>query len=77
VIYLFIFSTHVFFLCECFFCRTFFPAVCQTLCASNTKPDIKAAATDTLRAIQRYSSEYIGNWADTQAQKDELKRLLV
>lgn len=32
--------------------RIFFPAICQTLCAANSKPEVKTTAADTLRAIQ-------------------------
>lgn len=51
--------------------------VCQTICSSSTKPEIKTSAIDTLRMIQLNTSEYVGNWTDSAVYKEEIKRLLL
>eukprot|EP00602_Paraphysomonas_sp_CaronLab_P002010 CAMPEP_0185022652 /NCGR_PEP_ID=MMETSP1103-20130426/5358_1 /TAXON_ID=36769 /ORGANISM="Paraphysomonas bandaiensis, Strain Caron Lab Isolate" /LENGTH=1419 /DNA_ID=CAMNT_0027554823 /DNA_START=78 /DNA_END=4334 /DNA_ORIENTATION=+ len=42
--------------------RNFYPVVCQTLCSNSSKSEVKTFAADTLRAIQKNSNEYIGDW---------------
>lgn len=60
-----------------FIFRNFFPVTCQSICSANTKPEIKTSAIETLRMIQSYSSDYIGNWTDSPLYKEEIKRLLL
>jgi hypothetical protein len=57
--------------------RIIFPTICQCLFAAASKGEIKVAAGDTLKALQRYTSDRIWQWVDAPLQQEEIKRLTV
>ena len=78
--------------CELYSPRHLFPTICSALVAHVTKPEIRIAASETLRFLQREvqnstdctdsSSSFKGddcdvtNWTDDPEKRRELKKVL-
>lgn len=55
-----------------------FPAICQCLFAASSKGEIKVAAGEALKALQRSSAEAtVWQWVDEKSQQDEIRRLSI